>query len=290
MWVCSFNSASDNPYREPPFVQILYLSYNDNLPNWTYVFHHHEAEYELAFVVEGKGLLNVDSQKIPLEAGSICIMPPDILHYYSAQKEDAMKYYTMKIPAESKAGDLQNFIQGIRKEPAVVFANNYLPYIKTTFLVLGEIYQSSGRAIDETFQSVCLGLLMLTKKLFQNQAMVVPAGPHSYANDILWYLNRHIGEKITLESLAQHFSVSPSHLGRIFRDAYHVSPITYLIQCRIICATEFLLKTDSSVTEIAQTVGYDNVTHFSHLFTDRIGCTPSEFRERNKKPPFHPKS
>ena len=66
-----------------------------------------------------------------------------------------------------------------------------------------------------------------------------------------------------------------------FKKAYDMSPIDYLIYCRITYATEYLLKSERSVAEIAQLVGYDNPTHFTNMFVKRIGCTPTEYREKN---------
>jgi len=139
--------------------------------------------------------------------------------------------------------------------------------------------------MDDTCQVLCLGLLKLVSRLFCHRTMTLPAGPGSYAADIMLYLNQHSQEKITLASLAERFHLSPSYLSKLFRKAYHTSPITFLIQCRIIVATEWLLKSELSVAEISRMIGYENVTHFSHLFEARIGCTPGEFRYRSRKPP-----
>lgn len=113
--------------------------------------------------------------------------------------------------------------------------------------------------------------------------MVVSISPSSYASDVLWYINRHVSEDLSLELLAKQFHISPSHLRRIFKQVYGISPIHYLIKRRIAMATDYLLKTDMTVAEVARQVGYENTTHFSHLFADRIGCTPSEFRLRHQK-------
>jgi len=286
MWAHNYNSEQDNPYREPPFLQILYLSYSDNLPHWGYVYHKHEKAYEIVFVVEGCGTLNASNNAHSLQAGDICIVPPGILHYYTSRKPDLMKYYALQL-SDSDTGDADfaRFLESVRQEPAIIRAANYLDYIQKTFQILCEIHLTNGGIMDDTSQAICFGLLKLTSRLFRQRSMTLPAGPDFYAADIMLYLNQHSPEKITLESLAEHFHLSPSYLSKLFRRTYQVSPITFLIQCRIIAATECLLKSDLSVTEISRMVGYENVTHFSHLFEDRIGCTPGEFRSRSKKPP-----
>ena len=285
MWVYHYGSGQDNPIREAPFVQISYLSYTDNLPVWSYAYHHHADIYEVTFIVNGQGMLCLENERIALKAGDIVIMPPQTLHCYSCQARESMQYYSIWVNASRSSGMVADFFREIQAEPVLVSAYKYLSYIQSSFRILAELHQINRGVIDETFQTVCLSLFMLIRKICQHKAMVVPLGPSSYASDVLWYINEHYQENLSLDSLAGHFHISASHLRRIFKQVYDVSPITYLIKRRIAIATDLLLKTDQSVAQIAQQVGYENVTHFSHLFADRIGCTPSQFRERRQETP-----
>ena len=282
MWINTYNSDLDNPFQEPPFVKIQYLSYTNNLPQWSYGYHHHEDVYELAFVVESSGQLLLENGQIPLKTGDIVLMPPGTLHSYACAPEEAMQYYAAWVDAGSCDGPIPAFLKTVT-EPAIVSASQYLKYIQSSFHILAELHQINNGVVDETCQSVYLGLLMLTKKLYFHRTMAVSIGPSSYAGDVLWYINRHCSEDLSLESLARQFSISTSHLRRIFKQVYGISPIHYQIKRRIAMATDYLLKTDMSVAEVARQVGYENTTHFSHLFAGRIGCTPSEFRARNRK-------
>ena len=50
-------------------------------------------------------------------------------------------------------------------------------------------------------------------------------------------------------------------------------------------AASLLLNTSSSINDIAEQVGIDNVNYFYKLFKKAYGCTPREFpeyRERSK--------
>ena len=285
MWMHDYNSTADNPFSQEPFVRICYLSYSDNLPDWSYAYHCHEDRYELTFVVESSGQLLLENDKIALKAGDIIIMPPNTLHCYSCKKQEAMRYYAFFVDVEEGRGEIQEFLREIRDKPTIVSAYKYLDYIRSSFQILTELHQINQGVIDGTYQTICLGMFMLIKKVYQNKAMAVPIGSSSYASDVLWYIHQHYSEELSLEELAKQFNISASHLRRIFKQVYDISPINYLIKHRIATAADYLLKTDLSVAEVARQVGYENTTHFSHLFADRIGCTPSEVRERHQKSP-----
>ena len=96
------------------------------------------------------------------------------------------------------------------------------------------------------------------------------------------YLKEHIADKVTLDELANVACVTKSHLSRLFRSAYDLSPIQYAIRCKIQFAQGLLLTTDMSVKTVAEKIGIDDVSYFIRLFKKTIGFTPLDYRERLK--------
>lgn len=268
----SFPDSEEQPRPATP----CYLSYNDNAPHWSYALHDHEDFYEYAFVVTGEGLVNLEMNSQHISAGDIVIMPPHILHYYSApQITNPLRYYSLRYrPNEN------SFLCDIRSAPIIIHAEPYLDLMRSSFQLLDESILIGGKKGSDLTLSASMTLYHLSEMLFSNRSMTVPLKGGTYAHEILLYLSEHYAEPITLASLSEHFNISPSQLGNIFRNAYHISPIAHLINRRIANATDFLLQSDLSVKQVAQAVGYEDTTHFSHLFVERIGCTPGEFRRR----------
>lgn len=283
MWIYDYIKPEDNPYSDPPFVPIVHMCYMDNQPQWNYPFHKHAGSYELAWITCGSGELVLDDLRLPVKKGSVTVVPPDVLHYFRSDDTDCIKYYTIRFQAADDGSPLQGYFRELGVAAAEDAA--VLPYILETFRLLFELHQENGGVVDATFQSIAMGLIHLSQRTFRQRTPSVTAAEHEVASEILRYIMSTDGKGITLESLAKKFSISPSHLSRIFANAYHVSPINYAINARITFSTEYLLKTDKTIVEIAELVGYDNPTHFSNMFIKRIGCTPTEFRERNRRIP-----
>ena len=283
MWIYDYKTERDNPYKEAPFLEIVHMCYIDNLPNWSYPFHVHADACELAWIMTGSGVLTLDGQTIPVEAGSVTFVPPGTLHYYNTASSDGMTYYSLRFRAVDDHSELQTFFRNL----GIASANGsaYLDWVRSSMKLLFDMHNRNGGLVDESFQTIALSLIQLSRGLFVAGVRTSEADEHAYASEILNYIMEKDGKDITLESLAKHFNISPSHLSRIFCNAYHVSPINYAITARVTYATEYLLKTDLPVVKIAELVGYDNPTHFSNMFIKRIGCTPTEYRERNMKMP-----
>ena len=104
--------------------------------------------------------------------------------------------------------------------------------------------------------------------------------PHNLvlANRIRQYIGTHFTEQLTLEDIGEALSMSPYHLAHIFKDMTGMSPIHYMIRCRIGEAQNLLISTDYSATQIAAIVGYTNVNHFNAIFAKLVGLPPIRYR------------
>ena len=93
------------------------------------------------------------------------------------------------------------------------------------------------------------------------------------------YIDSHYNEAITLEMAAEKAGLSANYVSAIFRKETGVNFSDYITARRMDAATELLRKTDLSIGEIAERVGYTDVKHFSKLCKKTLGMKPSEYRK-----------
>lgn len=99
------------------------------------------------------------------------------------------------------------------------------------------------------------------------------------AAEIQRYLLEHISEKITINDLSQRFHLSPTACKKCFQ-LYAGEPIhQWLISRRMTLAAQLLERSDLSVLQIAQAVGYDGTSQFNAFFKKRFGVSPREYRK-----------
>ena len=96
------------------------------------------------------------------------------------------------------------------------------------------------------------------------------------------YIETHSTEKFSLREMAGAFYVNGSYLLRAFRRHTGMTPLNYHHQVRCRKAKELLLRTDRSISEVGEMVGFVSSSHFTHIFRENEGCTPSEYRRRQK--------
>ena len=97
---------------------------------------------------------------------------------------------------------------------------------------------------------------------------------------MLAYLHEHYTEKITLEEIASAGQISKSRCTAIFKEYLQETPINHLISYRLTKATELLLYTDRTVTEIAYAVGFSGSSYFTEAFRKNFDHTPTEYRRK----------
>jgi len=76
--------------------------------------------------------------------------------------------------------------------------------------------------------------------------------------------------------------MSPAHFSRKFHAAYGETPYSYLMTRRIERA-KALLRQGRSVTDTCVAVGCTSLGSFSSRFTEIVGVTPSQYRERDHR-------
>ena len=93
------------------------------------------------------------------------------------------------------------------------------------------------------------------------------------------YLNEHIDEQITLETLTKEFMINRNKLNEIFEKQASMTCLNYLMNLRIDLAKILLTKTELPITEISSRVGYPDANYFTKVFSKNTGMTPSKYRK-----------
>jgi len=93
-------------------------------------------------------------------------------------------------------------------------------------------------------------------------------------------IDSQFAKPLTLKGMAEQVFVSSTHLQKVFTKEMKVSPSRYLMKSRMSKAKQLLQHSDLLVIEIAQSVGYQNASHFSTAFLRYTGNSPTQYRTK----------
>lgn len=85
---------------------------------------------------------------------------------------------------------------------------------------------------------------------------------------------------ITLKDLADHFFYTPSHLSVIIKENFGTNYSELLQKIKLEKSKELLKKTDLSISDVGNMIGYDNESYYINLFKKRYGITPFQYRKK----------
>lgn len=97
-------------------------------------------------------------------------------------------------------------------------------------------------------------------------------------------LDTRFSEELTVVEIAEELSINPDYLRQLFVQWVGEPPIRYLIRKRLEAACDLLRLNQEKTAAIAARVGIPNPYYFSRLFRQRLGCTPSQYRNRFAAP------
>lgn len=100
----------------------------------------------------------------------------------------------------------------------------------------------------------------------------------TYLIDIIHHQNEQPQKKFS-ELIAQHLHHDYSYLSNLFSEVEGITIEKYIINQKIEKVKELIIYNESSLGEIAGTLGYSSVAHLSNQFKKVTGLTPSHFRQ-----------
>lgn len=95
--------------------------------------------------------------------------------------------------------------------------------------------------------------------------------------ELLFYINHHLSDELSVEALAKRFFLSPSYLMHQFKAHTGLTVHQYVLQKRLIRAQQGILS-GASVVQSAQEAGFGEYSTFLRAFRRMFGCLPSELK------------
>jgi len=149
--------------------------------------------------------------------------------------------------------------------------------LEDTLLEMKREYQARRVYYRERLSGLMLCLLgLIARKI--SLGVTEQADAQHNIEQVIAYIQAHCTEDISNESIGALFSYHPNYLNKQMVLYTETSLHQYLIACRIAKAIDLLIGTSRPVSEIAFEVGFRDIPHFSKLFKQKTGKSPSSFR------------
>lgn len=244
---------------------------------------HWHLEYELITVLEGSFELSADGEKTELKAGDCAWIGDGVVHggtphgcvYECVAFDLGTLLHDTHICKKSAA----EFLAGRSGFTSILRKGTQAAELADKIFEAMEKEQHGYEWVTVGLMWQLMGALLLQKK--QPSVSVVNRNQINSLKNVLTYIRERYDNVIALDELASIAGMSPRYFCRAFSQITGKTPIAYLNYYRIEAACERLLMTDETITEIALSCGFSDMSYFSKLFAREKGMTPSKYRKQN---------
>lgn len=272
----------------------VYRTVLSNYAGWEVPWHWHD-EIELKLMFKGTAVASCGGDAFFLHAGEGLFLNAHVLHHTCGLDGQDCVLGSIVFELPLLAGAAGSVFETRYLRP--IYGNHALPAVKLTGAVpwqaraLEYIRCAYDACAEENFGyelEVRAGLSRFWKELScANEALIaVPRPAETETNArmrrMLSFLEAHFTEAITPADLAEAAHISPRECFRCFDRIVGMPPMAYLLRRRITCAAELLRETGLPVTEICFRAGFHSPSYFGKRFREQMGCSPQEFRSKNR--------
>ncbi len=235
------------------------------------------------YIISGTGTLYADdstgtTKTYHLKSGEGFLIFPNQITTYIADKELPWEYVWIEFDGlrAKEAMDTAGFsldrpIFHTKKRDMSQKMEEELVYIathsdETIFNIIGHLYLFLDYFMRATVSTVVKGSTKLQDY---------------YIKEAITYIEQNFQNDISVVDIANRLGINRSYFGKIFKQTLKQTPQEFLINYRMIKATELLRLTKMSIGDISKAVGYENQLHFSRAFKKIYNISPREWRNIN---------
>lgn len=257
----------------------------EDTPKSMTVMHHHPY-YELYLIVSGQRKYFFNDKILILNPANAILIKPNEPHRAIPSKNIAYERYAVYVEATfmSKLLKYNSGIKQLFKKGVISLTEESFEEIIRIVKCIDAETENQSELHQNSIRNH-LERIMLNMSFEKNRTQ---AEKIQMKNDVrlqaaLDYITANYNKKITLEECAKKSFMSKSNFTRVFHKVLGINLKEYINTLRVKKATQLLVETDMSISEIAYEIGYDSLSHFGMIFKGMMGAPPKEYRKQNRQ-------
>jgi AraC-like DNA-binding protein len=248
--------------------------------------HYHDA-YEIYYMCSGERYYFIKDRTYRVQPGDLVLIDKHVLH-----KTQNITNGHERILLHYRDGFLDSLFGGSAWDPRSVFGQ---PVIRLNIKQQAVVESLLDRLLEESkaqtpespiyVKITLMELLLFAGRCMRELASVPeraePDNPmFERVASVAAYINGHYAEDLSLTLLSTLFHINPHYLSRIFNKVTGFSFVEYVNLVRLKEAQKLLSAGELNVTEVAESVGFESLTHFGRVFKASTGMSPKQYRQR----------
>ncbi len=256
--------------------------YGENINN----LHFHNL-IEIGYCHYGAGELVIEEDQYRFGAGMVSCIPANFLHVTKSDNNvRAFWEYLYISPADilkqqgKPMQETRNIIDAVNRSAFFIKVEEN-PIFVTLIRAIFEEMQNKNAYYRECVGGLAYTLLYEIAR-FNGRGNAQSCGKNNslQLENAIEYVERNYPNNFKIADLANECHMSETHFRRVFQEKMNMTPVEYVNFVRIKKACELIDKTDISMEDVAEKVGFITPSTFNRNFRRIIGTSPYQWKKR----------
>lgn len=268
-----------------PFTEV-HFAWHKSLNDIT-IEHTHNF-YEIFLITKGKVVHNINDNKQLLEEGTLVFIRPSDVHHYKKYKDENCELINIAFPQKT-IKELFNYLgEGFNRKSLL---ENGMPHsvklsnVETGIIIkrmedLNLINRDSKQEINTKLRILLLEIFIkYFSSNYNDEKTNVPRWLSTLREEMLKKENFIKG----FSEMQRISNKSKEHVCREFKKHFELTPTEFINDQRLNYAANLLTNTDENIPFISMEAGFENLSHFYHIFKKKYNSSPGDFRNKYRK-------
>ncbi len=233
-------------------------------------------DYQLLYIAKGKGHFFFNGKEHIITEGNMILYRPGETQMYYYHAPDKTEVYWVHFTGRHVKSILE--VYGFPETENVFYTGTSTDYQWMYRQMIQELQLC--RTNYEELLSLILRQIFIMINRYISDGRRADSDIQNEIERAAHYFNENYSKPLNIDEYADSRHMSTCWFIRCFKRILKVTPMQYILSLRMANAQSLLETTEYNISEIAESVGYDNPLYFSRLFHKHIGVSPSEYRKR----------
>ena len=248
-----------------------------------YPLYHDHNYFEFFFITNGSYKHVINGKEFIMKKNEGFFIRPKDYHAIFNNEENSshvnimFKVELVKRICDSYSDKLYNIILNHGIFPISLSENQTRKIINYTMV----LRNSFSLDVDRSLVSSLLLSYILEKTIYQHDILF--SDKPQWLTELLLKISLPVNAHWNAQDVVKNVNYSRTHFSRKFKEYMGTTLIQYLTEVKMAYAQELIMYSDMNITEISNTLGYQNVSSFNHVFKSTYSMSPMKFKKRAKK-------
>lgn len=249
--------------------------------------HYHDF-FEIFLITQGSVIHHVNSQKQHLKEGALVFVRPGDVHCYEKTPDEDCQFINLAFPKETIYALFEYLGEGLPKQsylsaslsPFIILSKSKKDVLKLKLENLNLIPPSRKNAVKTELRTL---LVEIFTRYFMTGYRYSNTGMPDWLKNVCIEMENKQNFTRGMSALIEITGKSQEHICRTFKKYLNQTPTEFINSLRLDYIQNLLINTDQDILSVAIEAGFENLSHFNHVFKRQFNMSPTKFRKTNRK-------